>query len=197
LHLGKVEYGWVMGAFGIGATIAAASLSKVSQRSNRLWLMGFGCLMMTIALLMAQGSSLGILMLLWSLAGAGQSAIDLSMQMLIADRISVELQGRVYGAHFAWSHLWWVMAYPIAGTLSQSPQQPYFFISGSISLGLLIVVALIAKQSPPQDQGVWHEHSHSHDLQAPQTHGHFHASQSKWHHHYHFHSVEHSIDHQP
>ena len=195
LNLGKVEYGWVMAAYGIGATIAAALLSRLSHRTNRLKILGLGSLLMSSVMLMAQGTSLGILMGLWAIAGMGQSAIDLSAQTLIADRISVELQGRVYGAHFAWSHLWWALAYPIAGVLSQS-RQPYFLMSGLISLGLLMVIALIAKQFPPQHQGVWHEHSHSHDLQAPQNHGHSHVAQSSLHHHYHFHSIEHSIEHE-
>ena len=39
------------------------------------------------------------------------------MLTLLAERTPASLQGRVYGAHFAWSHLWWLGAYPLAGWL--------------------------------------------------------------------------------
>ena len=134
-------------------------------------------------------------MALWAIAGMGQSVIDLSTQMLIADRISVELQGRVYGAHFAWSHLWWVMAYPIAGLLSQSASQSYFLVSGTIGLVALAALRIIANYFPSGHQRFWHEHDHSHS----EHHVHAHLSDrlpdhSTDHSHYHFHVAEHSID---
>ncbi len=195
LNLGKVEYGWVMAAYGIGATIAAALLSRVSNRTNRLRILSLGGLLLSTVMLMAQGVSLGVLMVLWAIAGIGQSMIDLSAQTLIADRISVELQGRVYGAHFAWSHLWWVVAYPIAGGLAQSSPQHYFLISGAIALGLLIFIAILAKFFPAQSPGFWHEHSHEHGSSAVESHDHQHSlTHSLQHDHFHFHLTDHSID---
>ena len=191
LHLGTLEYGWVMAAFGAGATIGAIGLNRVSTQANRQTLLACGCLMLTSTMLLAQGANIWELMALWAIAGMGQSVIDLSTQVLIADRISVELQGRVYGAHFAWSHLWWVMAYPIAGLLSQSASQSYFLMSGTIGLVALIVLGLTATYLPSSHQGVWHEHGHSH----LEDHAHAHSSdRSADHSHYHFHVVEHSID---
>ncbi len=199
LNLGKVEYGWVMAAYGIGATIAAALLSRISTRTNRLRILSLGGLLLSSVMLMAQGVSLGGLMALWAIAGVGQSLIDLSAQTLIADRISVELQGRVYGAHFAWSHLWWVLAYPIAGALAQSAPQHYFSISGAIALALLILIAILSKLFPAQPQGFWHEHSHEHvddhDSIAIESHEHQHSFVNTLpHDHFHFHVTEHSID---
>jgi MFS transporter, NRE family, putaive nickel resistance protein len=193
LHLGKVEYGWVMGAFGVGATIASAFVSKVSDRDNRLGVLSLGCGVLTSVMLVAQGADLWGLMGLWAMAGVGQSLMDISMQLLIADRISVELQGRVYGAHFAWSHLWWVLAYPIAGGLAQSRQQPYFWISGMIAFGLMITIAIVAKLFPASPQGFWHEHFHEHF--PANSHEHQHSSDHDLeHYHYHFHGTEHPID---
>ena len=191
LHLGTLEYGWVMAAFGAGATIGAIGLNRVSTRANRQTLLACGCLILTSTMLLAQGSNLWGLMALWAIAGMGQSAVDLSTQVLIADRISVELQGRVYGAHFAWSHLWWVMAYPIAGVLSQSASQSYFLMSGTIGLIALTALSIATKYLPSSHQGFWHEHGHSHR----EDHAHVHSSdRSSDHSHYHFHAVEHSID---
>ncbi len=199
LHLGKVEYGWVMGSFGLGATIAAALFPRVSRPENRLMIMGLGCLGMTGVMGLAPWANLDVLMALWAIAGVGQSLLELSMQTLMADRISVELQGRVYGAQFAWSHLWWMLAYPIAGSLAQSPQQPYFSISSAIGFLLLITIVLIIKIFPTSHQGFWHEHSHVHHSEQPDEHTHGHSSAHSshavhHHHHFHFHPVVHSID---
>ena len=191
LNLGTLEYGWVMAAFGAGATIGAVGLNRVSTQANRQMLLACGCLVLTSTMLLAQGSNFWGLMALWAIAGMGQSVVDLSTQVLIADRISVELQGRVYGAHFAWSHLWWVMAYPIAGVLSQSASQSYFLMSGAIGLIALTVLGIATKYFPSSHQGFWHEHGHSH----LEDHAHVHSSdRSSDHSHYHFHVVEHSID---
>jgi MFS transporter, NRE family, putaive nickel resistance protein len=130
---------------------------------------------------------------LWAIAGVGQSLLDLSAQTLIADRVSVELQGRVYGAHFAWSHLWWVFAYPIAGSLAQSAPQHYFLISGAIALGLLVLIAILSKLFPAYHQGLWHEHSHEHDGTVIENHEHHHSFASPLEHeHFHFHLTDHS-----
>lgn len=195
LHLSTLDYGWVMAAFGAGATIGAMGLNRVSTQANRQMLLAGGCVLLTSVMVLAQGANLWGLMALWAIAGAGQSVIDLSTQMLIADRIAVELQGRVYGAHFAWSHLWWVMAYPIAGLLSQSFSHSYFLISGTIGLIALVALGLIANYFPSSHQGFWHEHDHSH----LEHHVHTHLpdrspDRSTDHSHYHFHVVEHSID---
>ncbi|WP_264320922.1 hypothetical protein [Zarconia navalis] len=49
------------------------------------------------------------------MAGADQTLVNLPTQTLIADRVSVEVQGRVDDSHFAWSHLWWAFSYLLAG----------------------------------------------------------------------------------
>jgi MFS transporter, NRE family, putaive nickel resistance protein len=68
-------------------------------------------------------------------------------QTLLADLIAPEFQGRVYGAHFAWSHLWWVLAYPLAGWLGRGqllsePTPPRFLIGAGLALGVLLLVQL-------------------------------------------------------
>lgn len=105
LKLGKVEYGWVMAAFGIGATLASVALGSFNQRFQRTTFVAIGAMLITAALLPANAANLALLVVLWIIAGAGQSLVNLPTQMLIADRIPTSVQGRVYGAHFAWSHL--------------------------------------------------------------------------------------------
>jgi MFS transporter, NRE family, putaive nickel resistance protein len=139
LKLGNMQYGWVMAAFGIGATVAAVIVGTFAQRFTRTSIIVFGAGLITLALLPANYASLPVLMILWLLAGIGQSFVNLPTQTLIADRIATDAQGRVYGAHFAWSHLWWVISYPLAGWLGSNFAEVEFFY-GVIYCRLLNII---------------------------------------------------------
>ncbi|MFN3179427.1 MAG: MFS transporter [Thermus sp.] len=97
-----------------------------------------GTLVSSLAVPPADRASLNLLLFLWALAGAGQNWVNLPTQALIADRTPEVLQGRVYGAHFAWSHLWWVVAYPFAGWLGTHFPRESFLYGGLVALGLLL-----------------------------------------------------------
>ncbi|WP_310412626.1 MFS transporter [Chamaesiphon sp. OTE_8_metabat_110] len=137
--------------------------------------------------------NLGGLLLLWAIAGVGQTLVNVPTQTLIANRVAVEVQGRVYGAHFAWSHLWWALAYPLAGWLGSNSPTHNFFYTSLIGAGLLVLVYLAFKPWKLTDLqgGLWHEHEHLHD---DEQHSHIHSptltTQSP-HHHLHFHPVTH------
>jgi MFS transporter, NRE family, putaive nickel resistance protein len=190
LHAGKLEYGWVMAAFGLGATVAALSSGYLKQKNSPILLISSGAALMTLAILPANYVGLGGLLILWAIAGAGQTIVNVMIQNLIADRVTAEIQGRVYGAHFAWSHLWWAFSYPLAGWLGQYLPQSNFMISSLVGLVLLILIGLVLR---PQlltnlQQGQWHEHDHSHDEHHTHQHSANIASQST-HCHLHFHTV--------
>jgi MFS transporter, NRE family, putaive nickel resistance protein len=189
LKLGNVEYGWVMTAFGIGATIASVTFGSLSQRLEWTTLVRVGAMAIAFALLPANFVNLPCLLLLWSIAGAGQSLVDLPTQTLIADRIPIEAQGKVYGAHFAWSHLWWAFAYPLAGLLGSHLTKYNFFWCAAIAIILSIVLETVLK---PKNltTGFWHEHEHIHD----EYHQHVRVSEGaleQSHSHLHFHSTPH------
>jgi MFS transporter, NRE family, putaive nickel resistance protein len=172
LHQTAVQYGWVMMGFGLGATCGTMAIGIYPQyRSKIVTILGGGVLI-TAALLGANYVGLVPLILLWSIAGLGQSIINLSMQTLIADRTPTNIQGRVYGAHFAWSHLWWAGAYPLAGWLGTTFPNRTFLYSSLIGLGLLVVVHLLLKpdrftHTHPEFS---HIHTHHHDLQHHHEH---------------------------
>lgn len=166
LKLGDVQYGWVMAAFGIGAMLSAVVFGAISQRFARTTFILFGAvliilsllpanyvslsLLINLSLLPANYVSLSLLMILWLLAGFGENCVNLPTQTLIADRIQSDAQGRVYGAHFAWSHLWWAISYPLAGWLgSQFPESEFLYAS-FFGFALLAVVQL--SLSPPVDE---------------------------------------------
>lgn len=191
LYGGKIEYGWVMAAFGMGATIAAISHSYLKQKVSLILLMSGAALLMTLAVLPANLVNLGGLLILWAIAGSGQALVNVTVQNLIADRVSTEIQGRVYGAHFAWSHLWWAFSYPLAGFLGQYLPKYNFGVSSLVGFLLLIIVWLALqpqKMLTSLQQGQWHQHDHIHDehhthqhavglvSQAAHCHLHFHSS---------------------
>ncbi|WP_082127352.1 MFS transporter [Calothrix sp. 336/3] len=149
LKLGNVSYGWVMAAFGTGATLASVAIGMVGNKLPRTTLVLWGGLLITLALLPANAANLWVLMALWLLAGVGQNCVNLPMQTLIADRISTEMQGRVYGAHFAWSHFWWLISYPLAGWLGGNFPSVEFFYGGLIGLFLLLIVQLTKSEITP------------------------------------------------
>lgn len=151
LNLSSVYYGWVMAAFGTGATLAAVVVGTIDRSDSLLSWIGCGAVLITLAILPANYVTFFPLMGLWLLAGMGESWINVPTQTAIADLIPSDWQGRVYGAHFAWSHLWWVFAYPLAGWLGDDFDSvlhsnwlhSHTFLSGSlISLAILLVVQL-------------------------------------------------------
>jgi len=137
LHLSDVRYGWVMAAFGIGATAAALLAGALTKRMAHTTFVVVGAVLTSLAVLPANHAGLAGLLGLWLLAGAGQNWVNLSTQTLIAEQTDAAHQGRVYGAHFAWSHLWWAFAYPLAGFLGTRFATGSFFYGGLVALALL------------------------------------------------------------
>jgi MFS transporter, NRE family, putaive nickel resistance protein len=172
LHQTAVQYGWVMMGFGLGATCGTIAIGMYPQYRSRIVTILGGGVLINAALLGANYVRLSPLILLWSIAGFGQSIISISMQTLIADRTPTNIQGRVYGAHFAWSHLWWAGAYPLAGWLGTTFPDRTFLYGSLIGLGLLSIVHLLLKpdrftHTHPEFS---HIHIHHHDLQHHHEH---------------------------
>jgi len=63
-------------------------------------------------------------------------------QILIAENIPLEQQGKAYGSHFAWSHLWWAIGYPIAGFTGIYLTSHDFMLGGMLALGLFMMISL-------------------------------------------------------
>jgi MFS transporter, NRE family, putaive nickel resistance protein len=172
LHQTAVQYGWVMMGFGLGATCGTMAIGIRPQYRSKIITILSGGILITTPLLCANYVGLSPLILLWAIAGFGQSLINLSMQTLIADRTPINIQGRVYGAHFAWSHLWWAGAYPLAGCLGNTFGDRTFLYGSLIGLALLAVVHffLTPDRFAHTHPEFWHIHNHSHDLQHQHKH---------------------------
>jgi NRE family putative nickel resistance protein-like MFS transporter len=143
LHLTDKHYGYVMAAFGIGAAIAAFASGNFDKSKNRIasLLIGGGLICVSIAF----GNYVDFItfFILWLIAGFSQTLAEMPSQILIAEKIPKEEHGKVYGAHFAWSHLWWAFAYPIAGFTGTRFQNKEFLIGAVISMVLFVLITLI------------------------------------------------------
>ena len=140
LLLTDKHYGYAMAAFGIGAAIAAFVSGNFDKSKNKMasLMIGGGLACMSIAF----GNYVNFipLLILWLIAGFGQTLAEMPSQILIAEKIAMEEHGKVYGAHFAWSHLWWAFAYPIAGFTGIYFRNSEFLIGAGISVLLFVVI---------------------------------------------------------
>ncbi|GAC1313101.1 MAG: MFS transporter [Mucilaginibacter sp.] len=143
LHLDDRHYGWVMAAFGIGASIAAFVAGSLDKTKTRRISLIAGALLLAITISVANFVNYPVMLVLWLFAGLGQSLAEMPSETLIGENISANEQGKVYGSHFAFSHLWWAIAYPIAGfTGSYFPGKDFLY-GGVISLVFLGAVLLL------------------------------------------------------
>jgi NRE family putative nickel resistance protein-like MFS transporter len=142
MHLGDDQYGLIMAAFGAGATIAAFTSSTINRSPDKSKLLIWGALMLGLSVSLANFASFGPVMFLWIIAGLGISYGDMPSQILIAENIKSDQQGKAYGSHFAWTHVWWATGYIIAGVTGTYLKNADFLAGGSLSLlflGILLV----------------------------------------------------------
>lgn len=147
LHLDDKYYGFVMSAFGIGATIAAFVSGIADKTKSRRVSLITGALLLAVAISFANYAAYPVLIGLWVLAGLGQSLAEIPSETLIGENIIDEEQGKVYGSHFAFSHLWWAIAYPIAGYLGNRFPEVNFLYGGIVTFVLLALFLIIFRRS--------------------------------------------------
>lgn len=141
LLLNDNYYGWVMAIFGIGAAVSAFILGSLDKSKARRLSLISGAIVLGVSISFANYVPYAVLMGLWLLAGLGQSLAEMPSETLIAENIASENQGKVYGSHFAFSHLWWAIAYPVAGFLGTNFPERGFLYGGILTL-LFSVFAL-------------------------------------------------------
>lgn len=147
LHLTDKFYGLVMAAFGIGAAIAAFIAGSLDKSKARTLSLISGAFLLGITICFANYVSYSLLLVLWLFAGLGQSLAEMPSETLIAENIISEHQGKVYGSHFAFSHLWWAITYPIAGFLGSRFPHKEFLYGGLLTLLIGIAAMMIFKPS--------------------------------------------------
>lgn len=144
LLLNDNDYGWVMAIFGIGAAVSAFILGSLDKSKARTLSLISGAFVLGVSISFANYVPYAVLMVLWLFAGLGQSLAEMPSETLIAENIASENQGKVYGSHFAFSHLWWAIAYPVAGFLGSSFPERGFLYGGILTL-VFAALALLLK----------------------------------------------------
>ncbi len=143
LQLNDTQYGWAMAAFAIGAAFAAFFAGIYDKsKSRRVSLIG-GVTLLGVSICFANFVPIVGLVILWVFAGLGQSLAEMPSETLIGENIPSADQGKVYGSHFAFSHLWWAIAYPIAGYLGTTFPTVDFMLSGLLTLGCAGITLLV------------------------------------------------------
>lgn len=175
LQRGETAFALVMAGLGLGSTMMALVLGKMTGRyeapsTNRAelhqrrhrW---------TGTALITGGAVLGVVLLpgiwqppllvfafLWILNGAGQALIAIPSTTLLAEHTSEKERGRVYAAHFALTHAFWLITYPAIGHgVSRFGAPIVFTAAGTVCLIVtLIAVRLKPQRSGKHEQGLEH-----------------------------------------
>jgi NRE family putative nickel resistance protein-like MFS transporter len=147
LHLDDKHYGWVTAAFGIGASIAAFVAGSLDKTKSRRISLVLGALVLAITISITNFVGYPVMLVLWLFAGLGQSLAEMPSETLIGENIPENEQGKVYGSHFAFSHLWWAVAYPVAGYTGSHFAGMDFLYGGILSV-LLLGAALLFMKKP-------------------------------------------------
>lgn len=146
MQLDDSHYGLIMAFFGLGGAITAFLLGSLDKSKSRSLSLISGALLISVSVSFANFVSFNGLVVLWILAGIGQTLADLPSETLIGENINVKDQANVYGSHFAFSHLWWFIAYPVAGFLGNTFPDRSFLYGGIMSLFLTVAAILIFKK---------------------------------------------------
>ncbi len=113
------------------------------------------CPPLGLAISVANYVGYSVLLMLWLMAGLGQSLAEILSETLIGENIEEGEQGKVYGSHLAFSHLWWAIAYPIADFWgSRFPGKDFLY--GGVLSAILLVISLVffrPKQSNRKNNG--------------------------------------------
>jgi MFS transporter, NRE family, putaive nickel resistance protein len=159
LHRGGGSFAWAMVAVGVGSSLAALLLARIAGRTRarssnpaeshlavhrwgrRSLILGGAALSLSL-LPGVLVPGLGLLLLLWGLNGAGQALVSIPSMTLLAEHTAAEERGRAYAAHFALTHLFWLLTYPAVGYLARGIGTPRTFGLAGAFCGVLTLAAL-------------------------------------------------------
>jgi NRE family putative nickel resistance protein-like MFS transporter len=160
LRLSESHVAVGMAAVGVGSSITAIALGRSAGRfeeratdrasihgrrhawSQRALLTGGGLLAVALApgLLALPFAAL---LAMWLLNGAGQALVAIPSSALLADHTSEGERGRVYAAHFALTHAFWLIAYPAVGHSVERWGAPRTFTLAAMACALVTLAALV------------------------------------------------------
>src|SRR5215204_2793085 len=159
LGRGETSFALVMAGLGLGSSLTAIILGRVTGRyergvRDRAALHGRRHAWAARALLIG-GVVLGLLLLpgvlkpplilfalLWVLNGAGQALVAIPSSTLLAEHTQEEERGRAYAAHFALTHACWLVTYPAVGHAASRWGAPLTFTAAGVACLVVTLAAL-------------------------------------------------------
>lgn len=161
LGKGNTTFALTMAGLGLGSSLTAIVLGRATGRyesaaRSKATLHGRRHLWTARALIIG-GLILGIVLLpgilkpsliifgfLWMLNGAGQALIAIPSSTLLAEHTFEEERGRAYAAHFALTHLFWLISYPAVGHAAALWGSPVTFAgAGVVCLAITALAFLL------------------------------------------------------
>ncbi|HEX6069650.1 MAG TPA: MFS transporter [Longimicrobiaceae bacterium] len=169
LGRGDAAFAGTMAAVGAGSSLAALALARRAERARRgtvgsldehlryhrwaertMLLGGAALAGALLPGLLLPG--LWVLVLLWTLNGAGQAMVAIPSVGLLAEHTEPHERGRAYAAHFALTHLFWLFTYPAAGYLARAVGTPWTFTAAGIFCsGLMLCAAAMRGAHRPHE----------------------------------------------
>lgn len=163
LMLGETEFVLAMAGLGLGSTVTALLLGWASGRyesgakepselhgRRHRW---------TERALLTGGVVLGLILLpglqqppfllfawIWILNGVGQALIALSSSTLLAEHTKESDRGKAYAAHFALTHMFWLITYPAIGQGVSSLGVPLTFTIAGAICSVIAMFAIISRK---------------------------------------------------
>ncbi|MBX3233622.1 MAG: MFS transporter [Labilithrix sp.] len=170
LGRGETAVSLVMAAVGVGSSMMALALGRVTGRYERRvapnevhaarhrWgrraLLAGGLCMSAALLPIALGPPLIAVAALWSILGAGQALVAIPGSTLLAEHTSQAERGRAYAAHFALTHACWLVTYPAMGHAAVRWGAPTALTAAGATCLVVTVLAAIVRPADPR-------HSHA------------------------------------
>ena len=152
LGRGDPTFAFVMAIVGFGSSVTAVVLGRVTGRYEKgasdrsilhgrrhAWaaraLLGGGLVLSLVLLPEVLRPPLVLFSFLWMFNGAGQALIAIPSSTLLAEHTAETERGRAYAAHFALTHLFWLISYPAIGHAASNWGAPKTFsIAGIVCL---------------------------------------------------------------
>ncbi len=159
-------------AAGAGSLLGAILIPFLTGRLGEKRTMMAGALLLLIGFLGGAAiKSYGVLLLIWWIFGAGWSLVQTPAGQLLKRSSRTEDRPAYFSAHFALTHLGWLVAYPLVGYGGVVPGLPSLFLL--LAAGAFVVLATVFRLQGGDDevyvrehthQALEHVHWHEHDL---------------------------------
>lgn len=156
LGLGQQAVALAFAGFGAGSMLAALSLPRLLRRlPDRGLMIGGAAAMLAGVAMVPLVASLGGLLPLWALIGAGFALTQTPIGRILTRTVAEPDRGAVFAAQFALSHACWLVTYPLAGWLGAAVGlgPAALVLAGLGGLGLVAAVRLWPDAPAPGQTG--------------------------------------------